>query len=191
MACNNSGVWNEEGAFLDFSIAPSHLPEDLVPRAWWARSFSRCSSRLTALRVQQLRRQEKKTSRCESKRFRLMTWTALPDGSVDFVNRQWREYTGLSVEQTAGSGWQTTVHPEDLERHLEKWRASLGTGQPFESEVRFRCGGWQISLVPCAGRAAARWRGKIVKWYGTSTDIEEREREPRVNLKASWPISIG
>ena len=86
----------------------------------------------------------------------VMTWTALPDGSVDFVNRQWLEYTGLSVEQSVGSGWQTIVHPEDLERHLEKRRASLETGQPFESEVRYRRGAdGQYRWFLARARAAA------------------------------------
>src|SRR5580700_5990033 len=61
-----------------------------------------------------------------------MVWTALPDGSEDFINRHWHEYSGLSAGQSAGSGWQAAVHPADLKRHLEKWRTSLATGEPFE-----------------------------------------------------------
>jgi PAS domain-containing protein len=57
---------------------------------------------------------------------------------VDFVNRHWREYTGLSTENTVGSGWQHAVHVQDLERYIEKWHASLATGSLFESEVRYR-----------------------------------------------------
>jgi PAS domain S-box-containing protein len=104
-------------------------------------------------------------------------WTALPDGSVDFVNRHWQQYTGLSTERTAGSGWQEAAHPEDLERNVEKWRASLATGEPFEDEVRYRRAAdgqyrWFLSrAVPLRDH-----RGKIVKWYGTSTDIEDRKR---------------
>ena len=65
-------------------------------------------------------------------------WTALPDGSIDFVNRNWERYSGLSNEQSAGSGWEAAVHPADLKRHSDKWRASVTTGAPFENEVRFR-----------------------------------------------------
>ena len=175
LACNNSGVWNEEGDFLDFSIAPAFYQRTSF-RVLAVAAFLALLFLAYRLRVQQLRRQEKKL-RSVIETIPVMTWTALPDGSVDFVNRQGLEYTGLTVEQLAGSGWQTIIHPEDFERHLEKRRASLETGQPFESEVRYRRGAdgqyrWFLArVVPLHDG-----RGKILKWYGTSTDIEERER---------------
>jgi PAS domain S-box-containing protein len=89
------------------------------------------------LRVQQLRRQERKL-RNVIETMPTFAWTALPGGSVDFVNRHWQEYTGLSTEKTLGSGWETAVHPEDIKRYAEKWRASVETGAPFEDEVRYR-----------------------------------------------------
>jgi PAS domain S-box-containing protein len=106
-----------------------------------------------------------------------MAWSGLPDGSNVFANRRWTEYTGLSAEETAGSGWKSAVHPEDLERYVDKWCASLATGQPFESEVRMRR----------ATDGAYRWflnrgvpvrdeQGNVLKWYGILTDIEERKR---------------
>jgi PAS domain S-box-containing protein len=104
-------------------------------------------------------------------------WTALPDGSVDFVNHHWQEYTGLSNERTAGSGWQEAAHPEDLKRNVEKWRAALATGEPFEDELRYRRAEdgqyrWFLSrAVPLRDA-----RGKTLKWYGTSADIEDRKR---------------
>ena len=105
-----------------------------------------------------------------------IAWTALPDGSIDFVNRNWREYSGFSAGDTAGSGWENAVHPEDSGRHLERWRASLNAGEPFESEVRFRRadGVYRWFLVRAVPLRDVR--GKIFRWYGTSTDIEERER---------------
>src|ERR1700758_2636281 len=114
-------------------------------------------------------------------------WTALPDGSIDFVNRHWQEYTGLSADKTAGGGWQDPVHVRDVERHIEKWHASLATGGLFESEVRFRR----------AADAQYRWfltravplrdeNGRIVKWYGIATDIEDRKHaeQEREELRA-------
>jgi PAS domain S-box-containing protein len=94
---------------------------------------------------------------------------------VDFVNRHGQEYTGLSSERTDGWGWREAVHPEDVERNVEKWRASPTTGEPFEDEVRYRRAAdaqyrWFLSrAVPLRDH-----RGKIVKWFGTSTDIEDR-----------------
>ena len=114
-------------------------------------------------------------------------WTALPDGSEDFVNRHWHEYSGLSAKDSVGTGWEATVHPADLKRHLEKWRASLASGEPFENEVRYRRAAdgqyrWFLSrAVPLRDRD-----GKIFKWYGISTDIEDRKRaeEERERLRA-------
>ena len=74
------------------------------------------------------------------------------------------------------SGWQTTVHPEDLEQHLEKRRTSLETGQPFENELRLRAEGGQYRWFLLRAVPLRDGKGKISKWYGTSTDIEERKR---------------
>jgi PAS domain S-box-containing protein len=128
------------------------------------------------VRIQQLRRQEKKL-RDVIETMPTFAWTALPDGSMEFVNRHWQEYTGLSTEKSVGSGWEAAVHPEDLKRRLEKWRASVAGGSPFENEVRYRRaadGQYRWFLARAVPLRDAR--GKIVKWYGVSTDIEDRKR---------------
>src|ERR1700677_455026 len=85
--------------------------------------------------------------------------------------------TGLSSEKTMGSGWEAAAHPADLPRYVERRRASLALGEPFEHEVRFRRAAdgeyrWFLSRsVPLRDSG-----GKIVKWYGISTDIEDRRR---------------
>ena len=81
-----------------------------------------------------LRQSEKELSEA-IERIPGMAWTGASDGSSTFVNRRWSEYTGLSLEDTAGSGWQIAVHPDDLERTVEKWRISVTAGEPFEHEV--------------------------------------------------------
>src|SRR5467141_3812138 len=65
-------------------------------------------------------------------------WSARPDGSVDFVNRRWLETTGLTMEHALGSDWAFVVHPDDLPRYVDEWRAALAAGKPTESEVRLR-----------------------------------------------------
>jgi PAS domain S-box-containing protein len=127
-------------------------------------------------RVRQLRRQEKKL-RDVVETIPTFAWTALPDGAVDFVNHHWVEYTGLSTEKTMGSGWKAAVHPADLPRYEETQRASVASGDPFEHEVRFRRAAdgnyrWFLNRgVPLRGSG-----DRIVKWYGISTDIEDRKR---------------
>jgi len=106
-----------------------------------------------------------------------MAWSGAPDGSCTFVNTRWTEYTGLSLEDTVGSGWRSAVHPDDLERHLQKWQASVAGGEPFEDEVRFRRpidGRYRWFLV--RGVALRDERGEVLKWYGIATDIEDRKR---------------
>jgi len=184
-ACNNSGVWNEAGTFLDFSIAPAYYQTTWF-RALCAVAFLALLWALYQVRVQQVRRQEKKL-RDVIETMPTFAWSALPDGSVDFVNRHWQEYTGLSAERTVGSGWQAAVHTADLKRHAEKWSASLATGDLFENEVRYRRAAdgqyhWFLTrAVPLRDQ-----RGKILKWYGISTDIEDRKRaeEERERLRA-------
>jgi PAS domain S-box-containing protein len=105
-----------------------------------------------------------------------LAWSALPDGSNAFVSQRWSEYTGISAEEAAGSGWQAAFHPEDIGKHTEKWRASLATGQPFENEARLRRaadGEYRWFLIHSAPLRDEP--GDIVRWYGTATDIEDRK----------------
>src|SRR5271156_6719241 len=65
-------------------------------------------------------------------------WTESPEGVVDFVNRRWIDYTGMTLEQAVGSGWNRMVHPDDIERVLSKWRKLIAEGKPREIESRLR-----------------------------------------------------
>ena len=173
-ASNNSGVWNEAGAVLDFVIAPAYYQTNWF-RALCVAAFFALLWAAYQVRVRRLRRQEMKL-RDVVETIPTFAWTALPDGSIDFANRNWVEYSGLSTEKTAGSGWEAAVHPEDLKRHGEKWRASLMTGDTFESEVRFQRSDGQYRWFLARAVPLRDARGKIVKWYGTSTDIEDRKQ---------------
>jgi PAS domain S-box-containing protein len=184
-ACNNSGVWNEAGTLLDFSIAPAYYQTNWF-RALCAAAVLGVLWGLYRARIRQLRRQERKL-RDVIETIPTFAWTALPDGSVDFVNRHWQQYTGLSVASTVGSGWQAAVHAADLKRHAEKWRVSLATGEPFENEVRYwRAADEQYRWFLARAVPLRDQRGKIFKWYGISTDIEDRKRaeEEREKLRA-------
>jgi PAS domain S-box-containing protein len=106
----------------------------------------------------------------------VIAFTALPDGSSVWINRRWIEYSGMSVEETAGYGWQSVVHPDDCEAHVAKWREAMATGEPFENEARHRSAEGEyrwfwVQAVPLRDEY-----GKILKWYGTLTDIEDRKR---------------
>jgi PAS domain S-box-containing protein len=105
-----------------------------------------------------------------------MAFTTLADGSSVWANRRWVEYTGLSVDSTSGGGWQSAVHPDDFDEHINKWQVSIASGEPFENEARHRSasGGYRWFLVRAVPLRDET--GRIRKWYGTLTDIEDRKR---------------
>jgi PAS domain S-box-containing protein len=144
-------------AFLVIGIVTSHLSE----RA----------------RREVLARRSEKELRDVIETIPAIVWTALPDGSNVFLSKGWTEYTGLTDENGKDRGWQIAAHPECLDRHLEKWNASLASGQQFENEIRLRRTSdaeyhWFLArAVPLRDEG-----GKIRKWYGTLTDIEDRKR---------------
>ncbi len=105
-----------------------------------------------------------------------IVWVALPDGSNTYVNSRYVEYSGMAAAQTAGSGWRAAAHPDDLQRHEGKWRASVASGEPHESEVRFRRADGQYRWHLDRGLPLRDEDGNIIKWYGVVTDIEDRKR---------------
>jgi len=128
-----------------------------------------------AERTSELRRSEKEL-RDAIDTIPALVWSALPDGSNTYVNKRFVEYTGSSAEQTAGSGWQALVHPDDRERHAGKWMEAVATGEPHESEVRSRRSDGQYRWQLDRGAPLRDEDGNIVKWYGVTTDIEDRKR---------------
>ena len=110
-----------------------------------------------------------------------IVWRKLPDGSADFLNRNFREYTGLSQEHGLGWGWMNAFHPED--RLKEEWRAALAAGEPFEKEARLRRADGQYRWFLIRAVPLRDEQGNLVKWYGTTSDIEDLKRaEDRVRL---------
>lgn len=105
-----------------------------------------------------------------------LVWTALPDGHVDFLNQRWLEYTGLTLEQARGWGWQLAVSPEDLPRLVEYWQSVLASGKPGEIEARLRRRDGVDRWFLFRGVPQHDDRGNLVKWYGQTTDIEDRKR---------------
>src|SRR5271170_5478986 len=100
------------------------------------------------------------------------TWSAHADGSVEFVNQRWREYAGLSPEESQGWGWQVAIHPEDLPSLMQKWRELLITGRPGEIEARMRRHDGVFRWFLIRFEPFRDETGNIVMWYGVSTDIE-------------------
>jgi two-component system, sensor histidine kinase and response regulator len=112
-----------------------------------------------------------------SDRIPQIIWTSQPDGKLDYYNQRWFDYTGMTLEQTQGWGWEPVLHPDDLQNCIDRWTCSLTTGCDYEVEYRFRRASdgtyrWHL------GRAFPLRddRGEIVQWIGTCTDIEDQKR---------------
>jgi PAS domain S-box-containing protein len=103
-------------------------------------------------------------------------WSTLPDGSVDFINQRLSDSTGLSADELSNSGWSSIVHPDDLTRYISQWHGALAAGDPTESEVRIRTGQRDYRWMLVRNVPLRDVVGKIIKWYGTGIDIEDRKR---------------
>ena len=103
-------------------------------------------------------------------------WTALPGGALDFVNQRVVDYFAVPREQILGAGWQDVLHPDDLPNSAKKWLHSLATGEQYETEFRLRRADgtyrWHLGRA-LASRDA---QGRIVKWFGTNTDVDEAKK---------------
>ncbi len=115
-----------------------------------------------------------------------MIWGALPDGALNFFNQQCLDYLGRSYEEMKGWGWEEVIHVDDLPRTHELWSRSLRTGEPYDTMFRIRRAEdaeyrWHLTrALPVRDR-----RGKIVRWYGTCTEVHDRkDAEQRLEEKA-------
>jgi PAS domain S-box-containing protein len=117
--------------------------------------------------------------------------TTLPDGSLDFISQSWLDYTGFSREQGRGWGWENTIHPEDLDRVVANWRASLAAGTPAVHELRCRSVDgtyhWFLNrTLPLRDDG-----GSVIKWYGTLTNIDAlKETESALQMREHELLGI-
>ena len=111
-------------------------------------------------------------------------FSALPDGSFDFASQNWFDYSGLSPEEVYGWDWTDVVHPEDCDRAVEKWRESLATGEPRESQHRVRQANGEYRWFLARNSALRDEKGNIVRWYIVLVDIENQKRAEARLLEA-------
>src|SRR5713226_7776198 len=105
-----------------------------------------------------------------------LAWCNLTDGSNDFVNRRWSDYTGLSQEEVKRVGCKVAIHPEDLPKWLDQWRSLLASGAGGEIEARLRRHDGDYRWFLIRVEPLQEESGEILRWYGTNTDIEDRKR---------------
>jgi PAS domain S-box-containing protein len=106
-----------------------------------------------------------------------VVWTTRADGWIEYVNRRWLEYTGLTREQSQGRGWTVALHPDDRRACIDSWTQAVLTGQPYEVAFRLRRGAdgayrWHLNR----GVPVRDGTGRVIRWYGTCTDIHDQKR---------------
>lgn len=116
-------------------------------------------------------------------------WSTLPDGSVDFINQRLLDSTGLPIEALLGSGWQSIVHPDDRARYIATWRSALSSGEPVEIEARVLTAQHDYRWLLVRNVPLRDGHGRIVKWYGTGIDIEDRKRTEESLRKAQTDLA--
>jgi PAS domain S-box-containing protein len=113
-----------------------------------------------------------------------LVWTALPDGQVDFLNQRWCEYTGLSVAEACGEGWQSAIHSDDLPELRNRWRSILASTAAGEMEARLRRSDGEYRWFLFRTRPLTDASGQIAKWCGLNIDIEEvRQAEEALDAR--------
>ncbi len=115
-----------------------------------------------------------------------IVWTSNADGSFDYYNSHWYELTGMDEEETKMHGWGPVMHPDDALKDLKIWNESLLTGKPYETEIRFKRasdGAYKWHLARAV--AMKDERGRIIKWFGSCTDIDEYKRALDLEIRIS------
>ncbi len=119
-------------------------------------------------------------------------WTAKADGLLDYVNVQTSNYFGMTSDQLVGAGWTSVIHPDDLPAAIERWTHSLQTGDLYEVEFRLRRG-FDTSYRWHLARAISMREpnGRIVKWLGTNTDIQDRKQNEEELRQAKTAADVA
>ena len=105
-----------------------------------------------------------------------LAWVARPDGYILWYNRQWHEYTGTTAEQMEGWGWQSVHDPAVLPSVLERWKASIATGEPFDMEFPLRGADGRYRPFLTRATPMRNSEGRLIQWFGTNTEITSRKQ---------------
>jgi PAS domain S-box-containing protein len=108
-----------------------------------------------------------------------VVWTSTPDGLLDYINQRWYDHGATSLEEALGTGWAQTMHPDDVPAAWAAWSQALGTGNPYQIEFRLKDKNDKYRWWLVRAEALKDEAGKVIKWYGTNTDITEQKELAR------------
>jgi PAS domain S-box-containing protein len=195
-----AGLPYGEAGFHSVLATPLRVRERLVgtleayspiPRKWTTDEFrilewtaGQCSMALDIIELQEKLRHSEEQFRVTANALPQLAWVADANGDTSWFNRRWYEYTGMSPEQVAGSGWQSAHDPAVLPTVLERWRASLSSGKDFDMEFPLRAANGKFRWFLTRVTPVRDQGGAVVGWIGTHTDISDK-RDAEQALKAA------
>ena len=120
-----------------------------------------------------------------------LLWTARPDGQIDFVSDYWCDFTGLSVGDARGHGWEAAIHPDDLAELLARWRSIVASSERGTMEARLRRFDGEYRWFLISAGPLADECGRVVRWCGVSIDIEDRKRAEEQLRRRATSLAQG
>ncbi len=171
-------VLNQSGELVEFFGIGMDVTEQWKARTELEKAFEEIKQRTEAAR------RSERELRDVVNTVPAHVWSTSPEGRVDFVNDRWLQFTGLALDEAFGWKWEVILHPDDQTKVVADWHTALKNGQAMESEARVRRADgeycwWFIRNVPLRDET-----GKLVRWYGTAIDIEDRKRAEQALRKS-------
>jgi PAS domain S-box-containing protein len=171
-------VLNQSGELVEFVGTSMDVTEQWKARTELEKAFEEIKQRTEAAR------RSERELRDVVNTVPAHVWSTSPEGQVDFVNDRWLQFTGLALDEAFGWKWEAVVHPDDRTRLVADWHTAAKNGQAMESEARVRRADgeycwWFIRNVPLRDE-----NGKLVRWYGTAIDVEDRKRAEQALRKS-------
>jgi len=171
-------VLNQLGELVEFVGTSMDVSEQWMARTELENAFEEIKQRTDAAR------RSERELRDVVNTVPAHVWRTSSEGQVDFVNDRWSQFTGLALNEAFGWKWEAVLHPDDRTRVVADWHAAVKNGQAAETEARVRRADgeycwWFIRNVPLRDET-----GKIVRWYGTAIDIEDRKQAEQALRKS-------
>jgi PAS domain S-box-containing protein len=166
-------------------------PQGLTPKQAFALQAlaGQVMAQIELRRVLEAQRESERKIRAITDTMPQIVWSTRCDGHYDYHNRRWHEYTGLTEAESAGSGSGKALHPDDRGRAAQVWREALRLGSDYECEYRLRGSDGQYRWFIGRAMPIRDEQGRIERWFGTCTDIQERKLAEQARELVSHELS--